>query len=347
MHSFKKIISVVGIIAMLLVILLMMDYILYPCTFMRNDIHAVSSNTYNDVYVGTSHGKMNIDPETIKTITGRSGHNLCVGGEYPVDVLYMVKLMVETGHKPDRIVYEISPGYFVREKEVGNNYLLFFHEFPMTVAKLSYFWDAVLKCDFRTLFFPWYEYELSYELSHAKETIKKKSAKDYSADGFATDSQMYHESGFIERYPVDITDSEGNLLKDDLADEALAGKSLVEEGLIEEGEIEEWFPEDIVDENMENLKKIIDFCKENDIEFVAITTPLSDVVLNECEEGNSALNDYYSDFFKEENVDYINFNYDKYYDMSEHGIENFTDLDGHMNGDAARSFSAILAEVLE
>lgn len=337
MHNFKKILSVVGIIAVFAGILWAADFALYPCTFMRNDIHAVSTKSFDDVFVGTSHGKMNIDPDTMEKINERSGHNLCVGGEYPVDVLYMVKLMIERGHTPKRVIYEVSPGYFVREKEVGNNYLLFYHEFPMSAAKLSYFNDAVIKCDLRTMFFPWYEYELSYELDHAKETLNRKLSKDYSEEGFATDSQKYHESGFIERYPVDIVEDEGY--------ESL--EELEESRLVDNGLIEEWYPDDIIEENMINLRRIIDLCKENDIEFVAITTPLSDVVLNECAESNAELNDYYSEFFEEEGVKYINFNYGRYYDITEHGIEEFTDLDGHMNGDAARTFSAVLAEVLD
>ncbi len=116
MHNFKKTFAAVGIIIVLLFILVAADTLLYPCTFMRNDIHAISSNTYDDVFVGTSHGKMNIDPDTMEDITGRTGHNLCVGGEYPVDVLYMIKLMIEKGHTPKRIIYEISPGYLCVRK---------------------------------------------------------------------------------------------------------------------------------------------------------------------------------------------------------------------------------------
>lgn len=327
MRSFKRVLMPLIMIAVFIIVLFAADFILYPCTFMRNDIHAICVNEYDDVFVGTSHGKMNIDPETMEKVTGRTGHNLCVGGEYPLDVLYMVKLMIERGHAPKRVVYEVSPGYFVREKEVGNNYLLFYHEFPLSFTKLDYFRAALLKCDFRTWFFPWYEYDLSYEISHAKENITKKFSKDYSADSFATGTQKYHESGFIERYPVEVDELKAELLEED--------------------NVEEWFPEDIIETNMDNLESIIKICKENDIEFVAVTTPLSDEVLQIAGDGNSALNDYYKEFFEKAGVKYINFNYGKYYDMADHSLEGYTDLDGHMNGDVARSFSELLAKVLE
>lgn len=321
MRNFKKVLTVVGIIALLAVVVWASDFILYPCTFMRNDIHAISTNTYDDVYVGTSHGKMNIDPETIEKISGRTGHNLCVGGEYPEDVLYMTKLMIEKKHAPKRIIYEVSPGYFVREKEEGNNYLLFYHEFPVSISKLEYFKASLLKCNFRTMFFPWYEYDLSYELGHAKENIQKKLSGNYSAEGFATEKQKYHESGFIEKFPVEVDE-------EDVSD------------------VDEWFPEDIVEKNMQDLKEMIKLCRDNNIEFIAITTPLADAAFEESKNGNDALNNYYSDFFSKEGVEYINFNYGSYYDMTEHGLDSYTDMDGHMNGDAARRFSATLEDIL-
>ena len=174
MRSFKKTGMVLGIVAAALCLLLLLDFLLYPCTFVRSDIHAVTTQRFDDIYLGTSHGKVNIDPAAAQEESGRSGHNMCVGGEYAVDAYYIAKLIIEKGSAPQRIIYEVSPGYFVAEKEEGNNYLLFFHEFPLSSAKLSYFADSVSGKNLRTMFFPWYEYELSDELSHVGETVSKK-----------------------------------------------------------------------------------------------------------------------------------------------------------------------------
>lgn len=321
MRSSKILLKTGIMIAVLVCILLLLDFALYPCTFMRNDIHAVANNTYDDVYMGTSHGKMNIDPSAVLADSGRTGHNICVGGEYSIDTYYMIRMMVERGHKPERIVYELSPGYYVREKEEGNNYLLFYHEFPMGRAKLAYFADAVAKCNFRTLFFPWYEYQLSYELEHLQETVRKKLNRDYSADGFATETQKYHEDGFIERYPVDPEEFDWDTM-------------------------EEIYPEDLVQKNIDYLKKIIEYCQEQGIEFVSVVTPMQDDVLAEFSEGYEALDAYFAELMAEYDVPYINFNEDPYYGLAAHDPESFTDLDGHMNGDAAREFSLTLSQVL-
>mgnify|MGYP006981716388 CR=1 FL=1 len=116
----------------------------------------------------------------------------------------------------------------------------------MAKAKLGYFWNSIAKCNFRTVLFPWYEYSLSYELPKIKDTFTQKVTGDYDVAHLKSDSQEYHESGFIERYPVDVT----KLKKS-------------EPKLYEEGKVNE--------ENMEYLKKLISFCKENNIELHSIT----------------------------------------------------------------------------
>ena len=321
MRSFKWIrLPVFCILAAL--ILIAMDYALYPCTFMRNDIHAVTTQTFDDIYMGTSHGKINIDPESVGLQNSRTGHNLCVGGEYPQDCIYMLRLMIEKGHKPERIVYEISPGYLVREKEEGNNYLLFYHEFPVSLAKLSYFMHSVAKCNFRTLFFPWYEYPLSYELANIRDTVRTKWEQDYSADRFRTASQEYYDSGFIARYAVDTS----TLTTDDLTPTPVS---------------------QIVPENMEQLKKLVELCRKEGIRFCAVTTPIPLPNLQAFAQDYREVWDYLGSFFEEEQVPWINFNDTEHFNLFTHDISAFTDMDGHMNEAAARAFSGVLAGQLD
>lgn len=320
MHSFKKLVSFILIISISGGIFWGLDFALYPCTFIRNDIHAVCTEKFQDVYLGTSHGKMNIDPSSIEEVNGRTGHNLCVGGEYSVDAYYLAKLMLEN-NKPERIIYEVSPGYFTTEKEEENNYLLFYHEFPLSKARLEYFVDSMMKCDFRTLFFPWYEYSLTYELERIKDTVYQKATDNYDISYLKGSAQEYHEDGFIERYPVDSSQF------------TMSG-------------IEEFRTEDVIEDNIVYLKKLIDLCKENEIEFIAVTTPIPAATLTEYGDQYEEAWDYFSAFFQEQEVRYLNFNRE-YYSLVPHGIENYTDYDGHMNGDAAGRFSRILGILLK
>ena len=79
---------------------------------------------------------------------------------------------------------------------------------------------------------------------------------------------------------------------------------------------------------------------------MAVTTPLPGATLSKYQEQFWDAWDFFNAFFEEQDVDYINFNED-YYNSFSHDITCFTDFDGHMNGDAAREFSAVLANVLE
>ena len=322
MHNSKKKRVIRTILACIIcaVVLFVLDLMLYPCTFMRNDIHTVSTQSFDDIILGTSHGKMNIDPESMKQITGRTGHNVCVGGEYGVDAYYIARLIDEK-QSVDRIIYEVDPGYFVSEKEEGNNYLLFYHEFPVSLAKAGYFRDSVAKCNLRTVFFPWYEYSLSYEVPRIARTFTQKVTGNYDIDGLKSASQEYHESGFIERYPVDTSSLKMKAIK-------LFDKEAVSA------------------ETMEYLEKLIRYCKKEGIEFVAVTTPLPGATLSKYQEQFWDAWDFFNAFFEEQGVDYINFN-EEYYKSFSHDITCFTDFDGHMNGDAAREFSVVLANVLE
>ena len=95
MHNFKKVLKTFLVLVACVALLAALDLALYPCTFMRNDVHAVVTQQFDDIIVGTSHGKMDIDPEVMQEVTGRSGHNLCVGGEYGIDAYYLTKLIKE------------------------------------------------------------------------------------------------------------------------------------------------------------------------------------------------------------------------------------------------------------
>lgn len=320
MHNFKKFIKTIIVLIVCVALLVGIDMALYPCTFMRNDIHAVVTNQYDDIILGTSHGMTDIDPAVMAEITGRSGHNMCVGGEYEIDAYYIAKLIAEK-QKPSRIIYEVDPGYFVSEKEEGNNYLLFYHEFPFSKAKLEYFWNSIAKCNFRTVLFPWYEYPLSYELGKVRETFSQKWNNDYDISHLKSDTQEYHESGFIERYPVDTSKLKMKDLK-----------------LFEKDQVNT--------QNLEYLGKLIDFCEENGIEFVAVTTPIPIDTLRAYSDNFNEAWKYFGEYFEEKGITYLNFN-TQYFKAFSHDLTDYTDYDGHMNGNAAEEYSKVLANILK
>lgn len=319
MRNFRRIIRVIVCVILTFAILTGLDYMLYPCTFMRNDIHTVTSEQRDVIIMGTSNGKMDLDPDSMLEGTGLTGHNLCVGGEYPMDSYYMMKLILEK-QNPKVLVFELDPGYITTKKEEGNNYLLFYHEFPISFAKLSYFMGAMPECDFRTALFPSYEYSLQYEISHMKDTVRRKTTGDYDVSYFKGKVQEYHENGFIEKYPVDVSKFPSYTP-------------------------EQFSAEAVYQENMEYMDKLIALCKENNVTFIAATMPIPAVTLSENWDSFEAADTYFSDYFKAQGVPYYNFNME-YYSAYSHDASMYVDYDGHMNGDSARAFSKLFGKMV-
>ena len=98
MHNFKKGIKLVICLLICVLVIKALDILLYPCTFVRNDIHTVTNEQKDVVILGTSNGMSDLDPDSMLEGTKMTGHNLCVGGEYPVDAYYLTKLVIEKQH---------------------------------------------------------------------------------------------------------------------------------------------------------------------------------------------------------------------------------------------------------
>ena len=288
-QSFRKILPYLIGLAVCAFIIKALDIALYPCTYTRNDIHTVVSDQKDVIILGTSNGKMNIDPDIMLDGTGLSGHNL-------------------------------DPAYYMEEKEPGNNYLLFYHEFPLSRTKVSYFKDALLNLDFRAWLFPFYEYELSYELNHIGSNLSQKLNGDYDIGRLKNEIQQYHENGFIEKFPV--SPDRFPPYEPELFDE-----------------------EKLLPENMAWIDKLIETCHEEGIDIIALSTPLPGVALKKDEESFLAAWKYLAEYFDKRGVRFYNFNRELFKAFP-HDTELYVDLDGHMNGDSARAFSRTLGKVL-
>ncbi|MCC6095606.1 MAG: hypothetical protein LIV24_11400 [Eubacterium sp.] len=315
----KKIFGAVGCFVLFLVVLFLLDFLLYPCTYVRNDIHAVTSEPTDVLILGTSNARMGIDPDTMLKGTGQTGHNLANGGEYMCDAYYLLKLVSER-QKPSTVILDVDPGYLVTEKEKGNNYLLFYHEFPFSLTKLEYMKAILPDNDFRALLYPSYEYPLKSTLPRIPATVSTKLHQDYSPDAFSTQNMTYHSNGFIERYAIS------------------------------EQDFPAWNPvlfetKNVKDDNIEYLQKIIQFCKKHNIRLVAMTFPQPDRSLVTYPDNYEEAWDFLGSFMKKNDVEYLNFNRE-YYDQFSHDVSCFVDYDGHMNGQSAENFSMLLGQMI-
>ena len=122
MHNFKKLVSPVILMIIIICVNEMLCFAAKPYSFFRFDMHNLENGEeYTDIFVGTSHGKAAIAPEVVDQYTGGNSINMCLGGEYLSDSYFIVKEAIRVGH-PKRGVYELDPGYWVAEKSKGAEY---------------------------------------------------------------------------------------------------------------------------------------------------------------------------------------------------------------------------------
>lgn len=313
----------IGFLLVVLLVFMGLDFMLYPCTFFRSDMNRVRTIPVQDLILGASHGKMDLSPEAMQEVNHRSGHNLSMGGEYPVDSYFLYREVLESGQKLERIIYVLSPSYFSSDKELNGNELLFFHEFPLSYTKLVYAAASIGKWSVKTLLCPWYQYFERYGPPDIADTIRRKVSQDYSADIFTSDTQEYHEDGFIERYPTDPNTF------------TYAG-------------VDGFKEEELRENHLDYLERLILLAKEQGIEFVCVWPPLPGATLKHFKEDFISASEFFSDFFEKQEVPFLNFNDtdSPLFSKFTHKVNAFTDLMGHMHGDAACSFSRLLAKEL-
>lgn len=212
MHNFKKCIYPVLFIAVIMCINQVLILALKPCTNFRNDIHKLETNQYDDLFVGTSHGKAGINPEVIDGITGEKSLNLCLGGEEVQDSYYIIKEACRV-NKPKKIVYELDPGYWVSTQTLGPEYRTIYDELPLSTVKVQYYLDKIWNTDFRTTLFPWYLYRKGVKGAGARFCSKLSRAyRNYDDRFYDQDVQSYTEQGQIRIHRTDALKTEMNLL---------------------------------------------------------------------------------------------------------------------------------------
>ena len=147
---------------------------------------------YDTLIVGGSHSKCGIDPSVLKSEKGILAINAAQGGEHTLDMYYLVR-EAEKDVQLKCVICEIDPSYWVDEPNQTQEYVALYHEFPWSAAKIGYFYDKMLRADFRTAPFEWYLYR--QQVAHLPELIREKKSEEYrnfDISCFTDEVQSYH-----------------------------------------------------------------------------------------------------------------------------------------------------------
>ena len=321
MRSFKRI-AWCGLFLMLCVAVNgFLNVCMIPYTYIRVDAHNLRTARYEEVFVGSSHGKCGLDPAVMQEVTGKISINVCQGGEYPVDAYFLVKEAARN-RKLSRVILEVDPGYWVTEPNQTADYAVFYQEMEFSPVKAEYFLEKMMQADFRTTLFPWYLY--LKEIRQVPQILEQKRGnvyKNYGVEPFSSPVQDYRQDGMIVRKPVesDRTQEDQPVLfsKDELNPDA--GKY---------------------------FKKLAEFCEKEGIRLIAVTTPVPRVTYEKYQDAYDSAAVYFDSYMEKAGVPYYDFTRGWEYGMPSQ-LEEFADYEGHLYGDGAAEFTRSFGEILE
>ena len=298
-----------------------LNFCFLPNSIARADLHRISTASYDDLFIGTSHGYCAINPLAVDAVTGRKSTNVCMPSEYPIDSYYILKLAVESGHKPGRVIYEWDPGYWMTENMQGNNPDSFFLRFPYGRTRAEYFLAKIAARNWQYYLEPWSEYRNLFR--NIPALVRTKLSADYRAYGTAdlnSEILTYKPEGFAFFAEGTDMDSLSRVIP---FDRNAVGKN-----------------------QLAYFEKMAAYARKNGIEFTVITLPVPSETYAAMEGAWRDADSYMQELAAANGIRYLNFN-----GLTEEELDrrvlNYRDYDGHMSGKLAEEFSRILGERLK
>lgn len=304
----------------LLVVTNIIEFLFVPSSYLRVAMHEIQSEdtNYDLIFYGQSLGETNINPFIVEEKTGIVSYNLCRRLIYMPDMLYQIKES-NYGNDLKYLVLHVDPGYWYNTDidYYCDSYIYPHLNNPQN--KVEYFFRYCLKNDFRVAFCR-YVVQGMGDIKNCKERVQQKLSPDYcnySIDAVSNDGDYYDYVGRGFRYGVKYSEE-------------------VETG-------EKWDRRKIDEEVLKSFDEIMQYCNENDIKVVAITSPFPEWRISGADLDD--FNQFYSEYFEQYDVEFLDFNYikDEYLTWDD---KDFQDGEGHMMGPFAERYSLILGEVL-
>lgn len=320
-----KYIRVVVFAAVIAGLVKCMDFAMMPSGYIRYIIHeAGNSNTeegYDCIVLGASHGRSSINPEyMIQYGYASNPLSLCIPGESVVNSYYLLKEACRSNNVK-KVVLEMDYQYWTndeaRDSEFGD--LFEYIQLPMSDVKLEYIRNELMDKDFRTLYFK----KLAYtsDFGEVRDNIKTKLTKAYRDYDFSAVKVMdangpYMGRGFFYREKIE---AKGTFWVADWSEDNISNKVVL------------------------YFQKIVDYCRENNIELTCITEPITPTAV--IKGPSESANTYLKEICDKSNVRYIDFTLIKPEILSV-SDDDFCDWEGHMYGELAEKFSDVLAQAL-
>ena len=329
MNKIKEIVRCIGFMAGVFLIMWVIDFACvqtgYVNYILRNVCNKNSDTNYDTVIIGASHARASSDPDIIDEYAGTYAINMAIPGETVKDSYYLLEETCRT-NDIKTVILDIDYQYYFNPPKEG----FFTEQFIQcqmswgSYVKWQYIFDNMNRMDIRNVFTR--NLVCSYKLSNIKENIKQKTSKGYKEADINTldvDGTAYYVGrGYFYISPVNGE---------------LAGQKLIDDWSTRSKEQITGYP-------LKYLNKIIDYCRNNNIELIAVTSPITPTSVSSLHMEN--VHDTFTRLLEDKGVSYYDFNMARF-DILPRTDNDFVDKEGHMNGEFADDYSRILGEVIK
>ena len=259
MKKFKPILRCVIFLTGLIVIMGVIDFACvqtgYVNYILRNVCVKNNKTDYDTVIIGASHARASSDPDIIDKYSGTYSINMAIPGETVKDSYYILEETCRTNNIKT-VILDIDYQYYFNPPKEGF-YTEQFIQCQMdwsSYVKWQYIYDNMKRMEIRNVFTR--RQACTFTPSNMKENIEQKLSKEYKEADISSlnvDGGTYAGRGYFYINPVSGE---------------LAGQKLIESWSKRSKEQVTGYP-------LKYLNKIIKYCRDNDIDLIAVTSPIT------------------------------------------------------------------------
>lgn len=320
--TFKRIFSILSLIALLIVIYAVVTNQLKNvtyATYFNAELQEIEENkeTVDLVFVGSSRLYHSIVPSILEEKLGYDNVLVAATATQPIcGTYYYLKDLIERVH-PKEVVINVTFEGLINENS-AQPCLLVYDRLSIR-NKFSFVFECMKPSDRKYILGPC-RYRGNILLYDSVKEEREK-AKFKGMNTYSPDEDYYAEKGFIYSY------------------------SDYETGTIpfEYGVRYKFTEENIKEKNIEYFDKCIKLCEDNNIEVSLVTAPCSLSYMYYVE-GYGEANDWFKDYAKDKGISYINLNYLK--NREEFLPDELMYDQTHTNGEGAQVISEMYADIL-
>lgn len=322
MQTFKK---VTGFVIVNILVLTIMNWMLSQPSALRILMEEAKNTEYNTIIIGESHGEMGYDPFVLSDEMGSQVFNLARRGMPVVNLSYILE---ETNSNQNYkcVILDLDPSYWDDDHKgrFGTDTNLLFR---LTGKRwFAYVRDILAKDNYNDTIA---DYNFCMDsIKKISKNIKCKFSKEYinREESFMRDTYASIVLGTTERYKYLGRGFRYGLKKLEI-----------------EWPSWEFDENNIKQENVDAFKKIVKYCKDNDIELICVQSALPPYRLQN--ENMDDVHEYFAELCGEYGVPFYDLSYlkDEYLSRTD---DDYVDLDGHMMGELADRQSAVLGQIL-